>query len=248
MDTFVRARLWIFDFDGTLSPLVQEREQARLHPDCKQLLMDLAMLPHQQVAILSSRSLDDLVTRVPVPGVYLGGGSGIEWLFPDGRRILSEGKWEERLEQAEGTLRQLGKMARLPGIEIEDKRWSAAIHTRKATPENKEKLLGRIAAWQSPDTVRVFRGPEVLEIQFFPEVDKAFGVRTLCEMLKFDLSSGTLVYAGDDENDAVAMRWAIALGGAAFMVGNSFPVVGARRVKDQLALVSDVRAMAGIGA
>lgn len=240
-------RLWIFDFDGTLSPLVPERNQAQLHPTCMELLGELVALPGQLVAVLSSRSLDDLIPRVPVPGIYMGGGSGIEWQFPDGHRVMPEEGWEERLGQTRGAfLPELDRMAALPGVELEDKKWSVALHTRNAPPESKEELLARIVAWQSPDTVRVFSGPEVLEIQLSPEVDKAFGVRTLCRMLKFDPSGGRVVYAGDDENDAVAMRWVVYLGGMAFMVGGSFPVPGARVVKDQLALVREVRELAGI--
>lgn len=242
-------RLWIFDFDGTLSPLVPDRERAQLHPACGALLGDLTALPRQQVAVLSSRSLEDLIPRVPVPGVLLGGGSGIEWQMPDGRRVMPEGGWEERLGRVrDSLLPELGEMAALPGAELEDKKWSVALHTRKAAPEVKEMLHARIGAWRSPDTVRVFSGPEVLEIQLFPEVDKAFGVRTLCRMLKFDPSGGRVVYAGDDENDAVAMRWVVYLGGVAFMVGGSFPVAGARLVKDQPALVREVRRLAGLAA
>jgi trehalose-phosphatase len=249
MVTRVQDRLWIFDFDGTLSRLVPDRERARLHPACRKLLEDLVALPRQQVAVLSSRSLEDLIPRVPVPGIFLGGGSGIEWQMPDGRRVMPEGEWEKRLDRVRGSLLiQLGRMTQLPGVELEDKKWSVALHTRKAPPESKEELYARVVAWKSLDTVRVFSGPEVLEIQLLPEVDKAFGVRTLCRMLHFDPSGGAVVYTGDDENDATAMRWVIYLGGVAFMVGNSFSVAGTRVVRDQIALAGEVRVMAGIAA
>ena len=244
----VNDRLWIFDFDGTLSPLVPDRDRAQLHPACAELLGELVALPYQRVAVLSSRSLEDLVPRVPVPGVYLGGGSGIEWQFPVGRRVIADEGFEGRLGRIrDSLLPELGRMAALPGVELEDKKWSVALHTRKAQMESKEKLYSRIVAWQSPDTVRVFSGPEVLEIQLFPEIDKAFGVRTLCRLLQFDPSDGRVVYAGDDENDAVAMRWVIQLGGVAFKVGESFPVAGARVVQEQLALAREARELAGIG-
>lgn len=239
-------RLWIFDFDGTLSPLVAARERAQLHPDCRRMLEELVALPCQQVAVLSSRSLEDLLPRIGVPGVYLGGGSGMEWQLPDGRRVLPGLEWEERLGVKRGSLLgEIVALSALPGVEVEDKKWSLAIHTRKATSASRRELYARIAAWQSSE-IRIFSGPEVLEIQLLPEVDKAFGVRVLCNLLKFDLSSGNLVYAGDDENDAVAMRWAIQHGGAALLVGGSFPVAGARLVSNQQALVSEVAGMAGI--
>ncbi|MBT0653433.1 trehalose-phosphatase [Geomobilimonas luticola] len=242
-----QERLWIFDFDGTLSPLVPDRERAQLHPECKRLLEALASLPHQRVAVLSSRSLEDLISRVPIEGVYLGGGSGIEWYFPDGRHIMSDGNWAERLSRTRGSLlHDLDSIAVIPGVELEDKKWSVALHTRNATLQAKEQLYSRIISWRPPHPVRIFSGPEVLEIQLFPEVDKAFGVRMLCQILNLDLSSGTVVYAGDDENDAVAMRWVIHRGGNALMVGSSFPVAGAQIVKDHLSLVEQIRRMVGL--
>jgi len=75
-------RLWVFDFDGTLSPLVPDRAVARLHRASLALLKDLAAEPRDRVAVLSSRTLDDIVPRVPVPQAYLGGGCGLEWRTP----------------------------------------------------------------------------------------------------------------------------------------------------------------------
>src|SRR3972149_2640835 len=77
-------RLWVFDFDGTLSPLVPDRTVARLHPASLALLKDLVADPRDRVAVLSSRTLEDIVPRVPVPQVYLGGGCGLAWRIPGG--------------------------------------------------------------------------------------------------------------------------------------------------------------------
>src|SRR5512139_1848564 len=80
-------RLWVFDFDGTLSPLVPDRSTATLHPACREVLEELSAGPQEIVAVLSSRAIDDLVPRVPVPGVFLGGGSGLVWHLPGGLRV-----------------------------------------------------------------------------------------------------------------------------------------------------------------
>jgi trehalose 6-phosphate phosphatase len=78
--------LWVFDFDGTLSPIVPDRAAARLHRECERMLRFLARSPWNRVAVLSSRTLDDVGSRVPVPGVFIGGASGLEWRFPGGHR------------------------------------------------------------------------------------------------------------------------------------------------------------------
>jgi len=62
-------RLWVFDFDGTLSPLVPDRSIATLHAACKTMLEELSAGPREIVAVLSSRGIEDRVPRVPIPGV-----------------------------------------------------------------------------------------------------------------------------------------------------------------------------------
>ena len=79
--------LWVFDFDGTLSSIVPDRNEARLHRECERMLRFLARSPWNRVAVLSSRTLDDIVSGVPIPGVFVGGASGLEWRLSRGRRI-----------------------------------------------------------------------------------------------------------------------------------------------------------------
>jgi trehalose 6-phosphate phosphatase len=78
-------------------------------------------------------------------------------------------------------------------------------------------------------------------VQLFPNVSKSFGLRRLCRLLKFDPSSDRLCYAGDDENDAVAMKWVLKKGGTAFVVGGRVRVRGALPVDDPAALARALR-------
>jgi trehalose-6-phosphatase len=78
-------------------------------------------------------------------------------------------------------------------------------------------------------------------VQLFHDVSKSFGVRRLCRLLRFDPPRDKVVYAGDDENDAVAMRWVLKKGGIAFCVGGRVRVRGARPVDDPAALARAVR-------
>jgi trehalose 6-phosphate phosphatase len=243
----LQRHLWVFDFDGTLSTLVPERDKAELHPACRKMLSDLVTNPHNHVAILSSRTLNDLSPRVPVRGIFLGGGSGTEWRIPGLHRVTLGGKGEQRLMAIRANVMEsLEKISDLPGIDLEDKRWSVALHTRKATDTVKTELFSRLETWPHAAAVVMLEGPEVIEIQLLPEVNKAFGVRMLCRLLKYDPSDGSVCYAGDDRNDAVAMRWVIDLGGVAITVGEAPLVEGARSVGDQLALVREIRRIAGL--
>jgi len=242
-----REKIWFFDFDGTLSPIVPDRDRAELHPACGRMLADLLKMPLQHVAVLSSRRLDDLAGRVPLEGLFLGGTSGTEWQVPGGHRMAFSGNPARVLESRRRVLvPEIRELANLAGVEVEDKNWSVALHTRRAPEASRLELNRRLASWQPGARVRVFRGPEVHEIQLVPRVSKSFGVRMLCRFMKFTPRPGTLFYAGDDENDALAMRLVTRLGGTAVTVGERALIPAATVVKDQRELVDEVWRLANL--
>jgi hypothetical protein len=60
-------------------------------------------------------------------------------------------------------------------------------------------------------------------------------------LAEWDLSRNRIVYAGDDENDAVAIRWVLSKGGEGFVVGNRISVPQARHVDGPADLARAVR-------
>ncbi|MDD5760923.1 MAG: trehalose-phosphatase [bacterium] len=240
--------LWVFDFDGTLSTIVPDRDAARLHPECRQLLKELVRTPDQFVAILSSREIEDLSQRVPLPGVFLGGASGLEWRMPGGHRIHPGDVAETRREKARAVLAPLlSRLSAFPGVLVEDKGWSIAVHHRRVLPEMIAMLGPLLKELEETPGFRVFRGPFVAEAQLLPHVSKSFGVRRLCRFLGVDPSHSQILYAGDDENDAVAMRWVLRKGGIAFCVGKPMRIPGVRFVGTPVDLARAVRELAAIG-
>jgi trehalose-phosphatase len=238
--------LWIFDFDGTLSPLVADRTAAKLDPLCREMLCRLAAVEGFCCAILSSRHLADLESRVDVAGIYLGGSSGVEWKLPDGRRRVPEAEWQEKIRTARETMiPEIMEWSRLPGVEVEDKRWSVAIHTRRADQEARQQLLIRLGCWQKAQRVSVLRGPAVLEIQLIPEVNKAIGVRTFCGLVNCIPDSCNFRYAGDDENDAIAMRLVQDWGGRIFTIGKKAIVPGTDVVSSPRDLAKRINILEG---
>jgi trehalose 6-phosphate phosphatase len=247
MSSVSNKRLWFFDFDGTLSLIVPERSEAIIHPACKELLEQLVAQVDEYVAVLSSRLLDDLINRVGVPGVFLGGGSGIEWFVKGKGRWIADEKLENQLKIARvEPFSQIMKLAVIPGIEIEDKKWSVAVHTRNSNAASKMHIASILEHLSNSLKIRLFRGPEVIEVQFLPEINKAYGVQALCKFLALERGSSEIIYAGDDENDATAMEQVLRQGGIVFSVGRISLVEGARIVKDPQALVAEIRNVIGL--
>jgi len=243
-----RATLWLFDFDGTISEFVSRSAEAEIHPACRALLRDLAALSLQRVAILSSRSLDDLISRVDIPGVFLGGGSGMEWRRPTGERFLADPNQAARLRAGrQAILPNLRILKQIPGVELEDKQWSIAVHVLRAQHVSRnltEKYLGGL---RDRRILSFFKGRAVYEIPFLPGMNKAAGVKRFAEALHFNHGGKRIVYAGDDENDATAMEWVIRQGGIAFSVGEKTILPAVRHVPDPEALTAEIRRLFRIG-
>lgn len=240
-----RRSLWVFDFDGTLSPVVPDRTEARLHRECERMLRFLARGPWNRVAVLSSRTLDDIVSRVTVPGVFVGGASGLEWQLPGGHRVVPPPGSEALLEARRRSVSSLlEEIASIPGVEIEDKRWSVAVHYRNASPRSFRRRVSLLQRLRGRKGIKVFRGPEVVEVQMLGGGGKSAGVRRLCRLDDWDPSRERIVYAGDDENDAVAIRWVLSKGGAGITVGNRISVPRARHVEGPADLAKAIREFA----
>jgi trehalose 6-phosphate phosphatase len=235
-------RIWAFDFDGTISQLVPEREMAVLDSECKSLISALADDPRHVVAVISSRHLDDLIGRIEIDNVILAGSSGLEWRVPGIQRIGPNSAGVERLERERSrlvpTLRQIGLVT---GVEIEDKMWSAAVHFRLANPAARSDVAKRLGRLQLLHGVTIHYGPDVAEVQFLAEVSKELAVKTLIHLNAPSYENGNIVYAGDDQNDAEAMRWVLAQKGIAYVVGDRITVAGSHRAESPADLARAVR-------
>ncbi len=168
--------LWVFDFDGTLSSMVPDRDAAKLHPACSAILDNLSRKSGNFVAVLSSRELEDLAGRIPFPGVILGGASGLAWRLPGGHRILPGAPAEARREEAREALGPLlSRLSAFPGVEVEDKGWSVAVHYRGVLPGAFPMFEPLLAELETAPGIRAYRGTYAVEVQLFPNVSKSFG-------------------------------------------------------------------------
>lgn len=214
-------RLWVFDFDGTLSRIVPDRYDAWLDAECEAMLRFLQGSPWNQVAVISSRTLDDLVSRVPLPMVPLGGGSGLEWVLPGGYRAHPDDAAEAVRERNRWSVASLlEEIAAIPGVEIEDKQWSVAVHFRNVRKKSFRTMTLLLQRLRGHAGIKVYRGHDVVEVPMVTGGNKASGVRRLCQLIGWDVTRDRVLYAGDDENDATAIRWVLGQGGTGIVVGN----------------------------
>jgi trehalose 6-phosphate phosphatase len=129
-----------FDFDGTLSDIVDDPDAARPAAGASEALEKLAA--HCPVAVLSGRDLADVSERVGLPGIWYAGSHGFELTAPDWTHHQNDAAAATIpvLEQAAAALRdQLGS---IPGVVVEHKRFGVAVHYRNAARDR----VGEVAA------------------------------------------------------------------------------------------------------
>src|SRR6478609_12085437 len=126
------------DYDGTLAPLVDDPAAAGPLPEAVAAVRALAALPQTVVAVISGRALRDLATLSRLPSeVHLVGSHGSEFDLGFIQRLEPELRdLHERL------LDELTAISRAyPGVRLETKPASVAVHVRGADPDAAREAL-----------------------------------------------------------------------------------------------------------
>jgi hypothetical protein len=124
------------------------------------------------------------------------------------------------------------------GIGIEDKLWSIALDTSRLKYNAWIRFEKKIHAWAMKLGLTVSCGLDRIDIQLIPGFNKSVGISYLAQMFKIDPKVDSIIYAGDDESDVVALWWTLLFGGTAIMVGSDLHVPGAIFAKDSSTLIS----------
>ena len=193
------------DFDGTLSSIVPNPQDAKLDPQLRSILQDLAGRDDVGVAVISGRALLDVRERVGINGLIYAGNHGLE---AESDTISYRNPEAEALRrELKCTLLQLKlALSETDGLEIEDKGLTLAVHFRRVTEHLHDWV--RSVTFGTVGRSRSFlcqEGKMVIDIKPQIEWNKGYAVQWI---LKEILSSGALpFYIGDDatDEDAFAM-------------------------------------------
>ena len=205
------------DFDGTLSPIVDDPGEARIHPGAGEVLVDLAAVV-SAVAVITGRparqalalgGLDEIGNTIGEAGreLHLFGQYGFERWSSTRRRIVSP-RPPHGLSSFLGALPGLLRRNGAADAHVEEKGLAVAVHTRRlAEPAAAyERLLPEIRKLADAHGMVVEPGRMVIEARS-PGMDKGVVVRTLVE----ELEPGAFLFAGDDLGDLEAFEAVAAL-------------------------------------
>lgn len=193
------------DYDGTLTPIVDDPEDAVLAPATRAALERLAQ--RYIVGVVSGRDLTDVRDRVGLDTIVYAGSHGFD--------ISGPGGWRERpgdgpsfladLEAAETRLRD--DLKRIEVAAAERKAFSIAVHHRGADADGAdrvERVVDRVL--RDHPRLRKGRGKEVLQIGPDTDWDKGAAVRWLLEAFDLERDDVLPLYIGDDVTDEDAFR------------------------------------------
>lgn len=206
--------LYLFlDYDGTLAPIAGRPEKAEIPAGTLTLLKELSSMSGRKVAVVSGRSLSNVMAKVGLKRVTYAGNHGFEIKGPGVklRKAVPRGY--------EGILARLNKkltkrLSSIKGAFVEDKGLSLSVHYRqvakKDVPEVKTVLCEALDVPGVRDAVKVRSAKMAVEIRPPVEWDKGRAVLLLLSRQKARLAGKKRViipiYAGDDATDEDAFR------------------------------------------
>ena len=183
--------LLAFDIDGTLAPIVDMPNEARLPDDVQKCLAQLAQ--RSDVAIITGRSVDDARRMLSFMPRHLIGNHGAEGLPA----------WRDRTAGFERTVRgwrmSLGDCDALAntGVSMEDKRYSLSLHYRLApNPAAAHDAIKRCLQRIDPEP-RIILGKAVVNLLPQDAPDKGDALRALID----ETRCSSVLYVGDDDTD-----------------------------------------------
>ncbi len=200
------------DFDGTLAPIVDDPEQAHIHPDADAVLVELATQV-LGVAVITGRparqaldlgGLEQVGDDIAAVGkdLHLFGQYGNERWSSSARRVVGPrppaglASFERELTR---TLRRLDAAEAY----VEDKGLAVAVHTRRLDDPDAafERLLPALRELAERHDLVVEPGRSVIEVRS-PGMHKGAAVTTLVD----ELGPGGFLFAGDDLGDLEAFE------------------------------------------
>jgi trehalose-phosphatase len=228
-----RHVLLLCDYDGTLTPIIENPEIADLSENTSQLLQALAHKSHFTVSVISGRALADLRQRVSIDGIIYAGNHGLEI---EGPGIGLVNPLAEEMRPVFHLINQvLNKaMAPIKGVRIEDKGLTVSVHYRMVEESKSEEVRNIfervIATARSLGKVRITSGKKVYEVRPAVDWDKGEAIALLIDRYGRTKTKKDLlpIFLGDDQTDEDGFKVIEKHSGISIFVGDK-PVHSAAR-------------------
>jgi trehalose 6-phosphate phosphatase len=210
----LRDRAFLLDIDGTLLDIAPSPRQVWVPTGLRRTLTRLAELTGGAVALVSGRSLNEIDLIFSPLQLAAIGVHGAEM------RVSGDAEVQSRTVPLSRALkRRLATVAELgPGILVEDKGYSLALHYRLA-PDKGAEVLGAVRTICSDargEAVEILPGKLVVDIKP-AAINKGNAV---CDLMRLAPFAGRRpIFIGDDTTDLAVFRVMPQFNGCSYSVG-----------------------------
>uniref|UniRef100_A0A0E0I0U0 Trehalose 6-phosphate phosphatase n=1 Tax=Oryza nivara TaxID=4536 RepID=A0A0E0I0U0_ORYNI len=214
------------DYDGTLSPIVDEPDNAIMSDQMREVVRNAAL--HLPTAIISGRSRDKVFDFVKLTELYYAGSHGMDIMGPvgehdsvtDHRSSINsnrkQGKGVKIFQAGTEFLPMINEVFRLlidktkaiDGVKVENNKFCVSVHYRNVEEKN-----WQLVSQCTNDVLKVYprlrltHGRKVLEVRPVIDWNKGKAVEFLLDSLDLANCKNVLpIYIGDDRTDEDAFK------------------------------------------
>ncbi|TMW90258.1 hypothetical protein EJD97_015993 [Solanum chilense] len=203
------------DYDGTLSPIVDDPDQAFMSHDMRRTVRKLAR--YFPTAIVSGRCRDKVYNFVQLSELYYAGSHGMDIKGPSkGSKYSKKGTQAILFQPASKFLPMiievykelLDKTKCIEGVRVENNKFCVSVHFRCVDEKKWGELLQevRLVLKEYPK-LKLCQGRKVLEIRPIIKWDKGKALQFLLQSLGYAKCNDVFpIYIGDDRTDEDAFK------------------------------------------
>ena len=195
----------LMDYDGTLAPFQQNRQEALPYPEVTPLLKEIMATGRTRLALITGRCAHELIPLLDVfPHPEIWGTHGLERMRTDGSLEMQpiDGYTLEALSAGDEWVDGL-KLHHL----VEHKPGSLAVHWRGLNADEIREVRGKVlSGWSSiaeRACLRLEQFDGGVEMRM-ADPNKGDAVRTI--LTEMDVDDAPVAYLGNDESDEDAFR------------------------------------------
>ncbi|KAG6774160.1 hypothetical protein POTOM_021511 [Populus tomentosa] len=203
------------DYDGTLSPIVEDPDRAFMTNEMREAVRDVAR--YFPTAIVTGRCRDKVYSFVRLAGLYYAGSHGMDIKGPSKNCCRNKKDYQGVLFQPASEFLPmidevynvlLERTKYIPGARVEDNKFCISVHFRCVEEKMWAALVEQVrSVLNGYPKLRLTQGRKVLEIRPTIKWDKGKALEFLLESLGYANSTDVLpVYIGDDRTDEDAFK------------------------------------------
>ncbi|KAG5067432.1 hypothetical protein GLYMA_04G237900v4 [Glycine max] len=218
-------RIIVFlDYDGTLSPIVNDPDRAFMSDEMRAAVYEVAT--YFPTAIISGRSRDKVKGFVKLNNLYYAGSHGMDIMAPSMAVTSSDGKHFDIARNTNGTevpfqpakkfLPAIGEIIRvlknevkeIKGAMVEDNGFCLSVHFRQVQEKDYDVLEAKVkSVLENNPEFCLTEGKKVMEIRPSIKWNKGNAVEYFLDTLGLSSCNDILpVYIGDDRTDEDAFK------------------------------------------